>query len=208
MISEWQLQPEVEDRHVFSMAPTGTYSAKTAYEGFFLGSVVFPHHKRIWKTWALPKWRFFIWLVAQKRVWTADRLAKRGLVHPDKCPLCDQEDETIDHLLVTCSFSREFWYLLLRKFDMHSLAPQPDVGSYPGWWESVGNIVNGLTKKGLDSLVILRASILWKDRNKCVFDGCSPSVTMSLRAVDEERAKWEIVGAKGLSHLAAPLAES
>jgi hypothetical protein len=32
---------------------------------------------------------------------------------------------------------------------MHSLAPQPDVGSYLGWWESVGNIANGLTKKDL-----------------------------------------------------------
>jgi hypothetical protein len=97
----------------------------------------------------LPKCRFFIWLVAQNRVWTADRLAKRGLIHPEKCPLCDQEDETIDYLLVTCCFSREFWYLLLRKFGLHSLAPQPDVSSYLGWWESVGNIVNGLTKKDL-----------------------------------------------------------
>jgi hypothetical protein len=31
---------------------------------------------------------------------------------------------------------------------------------------------------------------------------------MSFRAVDEERKKWEIAGAKGLSHLAAPLAEN
>jgi hypothetical protein len=121
------------------------------------GCDIFPHHKKIWKTWALPKCRFFIWLVAQNRVWTADRLAKRGLIHPEKCPLCDQEDETIDYLLVTCCFSREFWYLLLRKFGLHSLAPQPDVSSYLGWWESVGNIVNGLTKKRLDSLIILGA---------------------------------------------------
>jgi hypothetical protein len=92
----------------------------------------------------------FGWLL--KRVWTVDRLAKRGLNHPEKCPLCDQEDETLDHLLVTCSFSREFWYLLLRKFGLHSLAPQPNVGSYLVWWEEVGAVVNGLTKKGLAPL--------------------------------------------------------
>ena len=63
-------------------------------------------------------------------------------------------------------------------------------------------------KKRLDSLIILGAWALWKHRNKCVFDGCSPSVTMSLRAADEERAQWEIAGAKGLCHLAAPLAEN
>jgi hypothetical protein len=31
---------------------------------------------------------------------------------------------------------------------------------------------------------------------------------MSLRAADEERTQWEIAGAKGLCHLAVPLAEN
>jgi hypothetical protein len=96
---------------------------------------------------------------------------------------------------------------LLRNFGLHSLAPQPDVGSYLGWWESVGNIAAGLTRKGLDSLIILGAWTLWNHRNKCVFDGCSPSVVMSLRAANEERMQWEIAGAKGLCQLAVPLAE-
>jgi hypothetical protein len=66
---------------------------------------------------------FFIWLVTQIRCWTADRLAKRGLNHPSKCPLCDQDSETTNHLLVTCVFARVFWYKVLRKFGMYSLAP-------------------------------------------------------------------------------------
>jgi hypothetical protein len=149
MTSGWQLQPEVEDKHVFSIAPNGIYSTKIAYEGFFLGSVIFPYCKKIWKTWALPKRCFFIWLVAQNRLWTADRLAKRGLSHLEKCPFCDQEDETIDHLLVTCSFSREFWYLLLRIFGLHSLAPQPDVGSYLAGRNRWGILLLGSLEKGL-----------------------------------------------------------
>ena len=27
-----------------------------------------------------------------QKCWTADRLARRGLPHPEYCPLCDQED--------------------------------------------------------------------------------------------------------------------
>jgi hypothetical protein len=108
---------------------------------------------------------------------------------------------------VKCSFSREFWYLLLRKFGFYSLAPQPDADSFLGWWEEVEGAVFGLTKKGLDSLLILGAWTLWKYRNKCVFDGGNPSASLSLRTADEERRKWEISGAKGLSHLAAPLAD-
>jgi hypothetical protein len=38
------------------------------------------------------------------------------------CPLCDQEDETMNHLLISCVFTRIFWYMLLRKFGLHALA--------------------------------------------------------------------------------------
>jgi hypothetical protein len=100
------LQPEVEDKHIFSIAADGKYSAKSAYEGLFAGSTSFSHYHLVWKTWAPPKCRFFLWLVANKRCWTADRLAKRGLDHPARClfvtrklklltisssPVCSQE---------------------------------------------------------------------------------------------------------------------
>jgi hypothetical protein len=84
-----ELGQNVEDKHIFRLAANGKYSAKFAYEGFFIGSVPFEPYERIWKTWAPPKCPFFLWLVAHKRCWTADRLAKRGLDHPDSCPLCE-----------------------------------------------------------------------------------------------------------------------
>jgi hypothetical protein len=37
------LQPSIEDKHVFSIAPDGNYSAKVAYEGFFMGCTYFSH---------------------------------------------------------------------------------------------------------------------------------------------------------------------
>ena len=49
------LQPTIEDKHVFSIAPDGIYSAKVAYEGFFMGSTFFSHYSRVWRTWAPPK---------------------------------------------------------------------------------------------------------------------------------------------------------
>jgi hypothetical protein len=113
-------------------------------EGLFPGSVQFEPYERIWKSWAPPKCRFFMWLTALKKCWTADRLQKRGLDHPERCPLCDQEGETIDHLLVVCVFSRECWFLILRQFGLQILAPQPTARSFMAWWEEVSEIVNGL----------------------------------------------------------------
>jgi hypothetical protein len=33
--------------------------------------------------------------------------------HPEHCLLCDQQEETIVHLLVSCVFAREFWFKIL-----------------------------------------------------------------------------------------------
>ncbi|KAG2565174.1 hypothetical protein PVAP13_7NG025168 [Panicum virgatum] len=67
----------------------------------YLQSVRFPTWRRIWKSWAPLRCKFFLWLAIKQRIWTADRLAKRGLPHHAACPLCDQEQETAQHLLLT-----------------------------------------------------------------------------------------------------------
>ena len=77
---------------------------QSAYDAYFLGTIRFAPWKRIWKSWAPMKCKLFIWLATNNRRWTSDRLAKRGLPHPAACPLCDQADETIQHILVSCVF--------------------------------------------------------------------------------------------------------
>jgi hypothetical protein len=62
----------------------------------------------------LPNVIFFMWLVAHNRCWTADRLEKRGLPHPARCPLCDQVDENLQHLLIKCVFARQLWFSILQ----------------------------------------------------------------------------------------------
>lgn len=54
-ISDYTLQPDMEDNFVFQLAANGKYSAKAAYEGLFQGSVYFEPSERIWKSWTPPK---------------------------------------------------------------------------------------------------------------------------------------------------------
>ena len=119
--------------------------------------------------------------------------------------MCDQEDETIDHLLVSCVFARQFWYHLLRQVRLHSLAPQPSETTFDNWWERAGMITSGLIGKGLNSLIILGAWIIWNHRNRCVFDGVNPNMAEALILAGEERRHWTMAGARGLSYLTAPL---
>jgi hypothetical protein len=105
------LQPDVQDHYTWKFSQDGTYSSKSAYGAYFVGTIKFGPWRRIWKTWAPSHCKFFIWLVFHNRVWTSDRLAKRGLPHPEACPLCDQAEGTIHHLLVECVFTRQVWTL-------------------------------------------------------------------------------------------------
>ena len=50
VLMDFQLQPEVEDRHIWRLSSNGIYSAKSAYDGFFLGSTLFGPWERIWKS--------------------------------------------------------------------------------------------------------------------------------------------------------------
>jgi hypothetical protein len=74
LLSDFKLQPKIEDRHVWRLASNGQYSAKLAYEDLFLGSTLF---RAMGKDLAPPKCRFFLWLIAHNRYWTADRLFHR-----------------------------------------------------------------------------------------------------------------------------------
>jgi hypothetical protein len=139
--------------------------------------------------------------VAHNKCWTAYRLAKRGLTQSLIFPLCDQHDESINHLLVGCSFARLFWFELFRPFGLQGFILGQDIDDFDLWWRSNSARLDGLIKKGFDSLVALGAWMLWKHRYGVVFDGSSPSLVVVVRLAREEAIMWSLAGAKGVSFL-------
>jgi hypothetical protein len=133
----------------------------------------------------------------------ADKLARRGLDHPERCPLCDQQAETINHLLVSCVFARQVWDGLLQPVGLLELVPQPVDEVFDEWWRSSNMRVHGHIRKGFNSLVVLGAWVIWKHRNLCVFNGSAPSVPTALQMAREEALLWTVTGAKGMSLLQA-----
>jgi hypothetical protein len=125
--------------------------------GVFMGAISFELWKRVWKSWAPPKCKFFVWLEIRNKCWIVDRLQRKGLPHPVVCPLCDQEQETILHLLCTCSFARQFWHNIFSSLRMSHLTPDRDVGSFAEWWGKVPRRVPKQIRKGIHSIIILGA---------------------------------------------------
>jgi hypothetical protein len=53
-------------------------------------------------------------------------------------------------------------------------------------------------RKGLASMTLLIAWMLWKQRNACVFDGENPSANLLHSKIRTEEVLWAKAGAKGL----------
>lgn len=114
LVDDFTFQPSTIDQHTWKLTHSGLYiyTSKSAYNSFFLGSIEFTPWKRIWKSWA-PLQCKFLWLAMKNRCWTAYHLSRHRQTHPSVCSLCDQEEESIQHTLVSCVFSREIWTKIL-----------------------------------------------------------------------------------------------
>jgi len=106
-----------------------------------------------------------MWLIANNRCWSAGRLAERGLPHHECCILCDQEEETIDHLMLACVFA-QIWFSLLRLVGLQSLVH--NLTKHPLSGGQMLCRVSGQVKKGLNMIVILGAWSIWIHRKSAV----------------------------------------
>jgi hypothetical protein len=142
-----------------------------------------------------------MWLASLNRWWTVDRLARRGLDHPIHCMLCEQEEETIQHILVSCVFSREVWFRVLSLVGLQRCTPEPGEENFQEWWQAAELKVPKQARSGFNSLVSLVVWCFWKQRNACVFDGVSPEVPRTILDIRNEATLWCMAGAKDLSSL-------
>jgi hypothetical protein len=168
----WELVQNVQlsnssDTATWTMTANNAYSAKTAYEAQFYGRFILHDLNIVWKAKMEEKVIFFLWLVLQNRLWTADRLSNRGWTHDDKCCLCQQILENVDHLLLRCPFSLEVW----SKFsNTHQNIVQAVItaADLNDWWRTLNagpkaDVVKDVTMAGYVAWNI------WKERNQRIF---------------------------------------
>jgi hypothetical protein len=101
------------DEFQWKWTASGKFSTRSAYRMFFAGQTALPGAAELWDSFAPLKYKFHGWLTLQKRCWTDDRLERRGLPNHGLCLLCARHNETSDHLVLQCPFSRDVWASLL-----------------------------------------------------------------------------------------------
>lgn len=83
---------------------------------------------------------------------------------------------------------------LLLKGGLNGLSPQHDETSFDDWWAKVEFRMADMANKGLHSIRIIEAWMIWNHCNRCVFDRC-------LLLAFEEMWYQSLAGTQGLSFL-------
>jgi hypothetical protein len=194
-MQNFQLVHDREDKFIWKWSGNQQYSSSSAYRAFFLGQCSIPGAKELCKTVAVapPRCKFFIWLALLGRCWTSDRLQRHQLQNNGPCALCSQADETIDHLTISCVFSKEVWFGLLRVAGFQYLT-STDAPSIVDWWLPSRKRVHKTQHKGFDSLFVLVVWSLWLERNARVFNGKALLAGQLANDIRDEGRRWVASG--------------
>jgi hypothetical protein len=139
MLANVLLDNESEDSITWKFTNNGCYSAKSAYNMQFLGLTTSTMPTFVWKSWAPQKCKTFTWLILQNRVWTADRLEKRGRPNCGLCKLCNQVQESTAPIFYHCRFTIRVWTVIISWLGLHEMDTQDwhAIESVKDWWAQV-----------------------------------------------------------------------
>ena len=107
--------PNTQDSLAWAFSKDGWFSIKSAY---LLARDLNPLNPRmdyvswVWKMDAPPKILFFLWLCLHNSLPTCTILGSRGLNLSLSYPICNEDYESIDHLLRRCKTTVELWQKL------------------------------------------------------------------------------------------------
>jgi hypothetical protein len=68
-----------------------------------------PSYQFIWKNIAIPRVKFFGWLLTKERINCKSNLLTKKVLQDASCDICGHASETADHIISGCLFAKTFW---------------------------------------------------------------------------------------------------
>ena len=98
-----KIRPFQEDRLLLKETLTNGFSVSLMYRKLRYSLPTDFPWQSIWNPIVPPKLGFFAWEASWGKVLTLDQLKRRGISLVNRCCLCEESEETIDHLLIHSS---------------------------------------------------------------------------------------------------------
>ena len=169
-IQPWRVVSSREDKLVLKGGSSSLYSVKLLYE--VLNRITIEPRSfptlSVWNPLVPLKVSFFAWEASWGKVMTLDQLKKRGRPLANKCFLCEEEEEeTLNHLLVHCPKVRMLWELILSIIRFGWVFPFSVQQVLLAWQ---GTKVGKKRKKVWRAAPLCLFWTVWCERNRVVFN--------------------------------------
>ncbi|XP_019236644.1 PREDICTED: uncharacterized protein LOC109216874 [Nicotiana attenuata] len=178
--AEYMEEAGIQEEEIKKMAKFNMHMIYRKLQGEF--------QKCTWKrlicnNYAIPRWKFILFLALHDRLQTRDRVAKWSLVEDSSCTMCEEDPETIEHLFFGCTMTEQIWSNILKWQGIKRRAK--------GWAEEVRWAemnVKGKSAKSHMYRICLAACVyhIWHKRNMRVFQQKIRSKEEVLRAIAQE----------------------
>ena len=136
------------------------------------GSSLFPS-SFIWNVNVQPKISFFAWEYTWGKALTLDMVQKRGQALANRCFMCLEKEENINHLPLNCSRTRVLWDLLFALFGVSWVSPSSVRETLLSW---NGFFLGKNRKKAWRAAPLHIFWMVWKERNRLAFKDESLSI--------------------------------
>ncbi|GJS75277.1 hypothetical protein Tco_0725158 [Tanacetum coccineum] len=128
-------------------------------------------YRMVWFSHCIPRHAFHLWLAMQNNLRTQDKLRQWDVgINVDlnllRCPLCDIQPDSHDHLFFECNFSKQVWMYIRHLADMDVVPPTlTHITSH------LQPLAKKRTAKSILGRLLLAASsyYVWLERNNRLF---------------------------------------
>lgn len=179
---------EEEDRWVWAIDPSDVFSVKSILRSIYsLGQEDYPPYALAWNKKVPPKIQVFLWAALRGRILIRCNLRSQCLLPEgvsELCVLCEEGEESVDHLLSACPYATGIWCLFINLTEC-PWAMNTTIGKTVIQWKGGPFVRRRRVAWSLILAAIMWA--IWKERNTRIFLGKSGSTVEVF-----EKAKWNL----------------
>ncbi|XP_074378563.1 uncharacterized protein LOC141720107 [Apium graveolens] len=180
------IQHSTEDSWYWRREKLGNYSIKSAYSLLqdYRGEAHASDNSGFWRSlWNLKipvKVKHFLWSAASDCLPTKYRLKEKRVMVNDLCPVCNTENESIFHVLVTCSFASACF------ISINKVVIETNINSFANWLKDVFNQYKGMDVQRM----VMLCWAVWKCRNHLVWNQRGMEVAEAVVLAKSSLNQW------------------
>ncbi|XP_071694930.1 uncharacterized protein [Rutidosis leptorrhynchoides] len=186
LLNAYVKQDKATDSWIWNLAGNGLFSTKklaSVIDERILNYGSYANNEDFLKNNLVPfKVAIFIWRALKRRIPVRTELDKRGIdLDSVRCPLCDDDVESIEHSLIFCRYAMDIW---IRDYKWWGLGAVTNLSISELFRSKCNRSLSPLWSSIWQSIEWTCGYLIWKNRNLKVFSNsswCGPSGLMEIQ---------------------------